>query len=216
MSGEKEVLGGNVVVLDGDAHFMGSAMAELMVSQGKHVTVVTHLGDVAPFTVWTGESSNVKRLMREKGITALTSHWATKFDADGLHVRYLYQEGVDLVEVEPGVWGRMSGDESTVIPCDTLILVTSRVPNDGLYRGLKDASDRWEDAGIKDVFSIGDAVHARAISDAIFDGQRLGREFDTEDPAHPLPFIRERQVWGHETFPKLGDERPKVEGPLLA
>jgi len=45
---------------------------------------------------------------------------------------------------------------------------------------------------------------SRAAADphAIFDGHRLAREFDSPHPQYPLPFIRERQVWGHETFPK--------------
>lgn len=30
------------------------------------------------------------------------------------------------------------------------------------------------------------------ISEAIFDGHRLAREIDGPDPAHPLPYDRER------------------------
>jgi hypothetical protein len=39
---------------------------------------------------------------------------------------------------------------------------------------------------------IGDCVAPNFISEAIFDGHRLAREIDSDDPAHPLPFIRER------------------------
>ena len=44
---------------------------------------------------------------------------------------------------------------------------------------------------------------ALEIADAIFDGHRLAREFECDNPQFALPYIRERQVWGHETFPKL-------------
>jgi dimethylamine/trimethylamine dehydrogenase len=45
---------------------------------------------------------------------------------------------------------------------------------------------------------------------AIFDGHRLAREFESLHPQYPLPFIRERQIWGRETYPKLGDARPSL------
>jgi hypothetical protein len=32
---------------------------------------------------------------------------------------------------------------------------------------------------------------------------RLAREFDRPHPAHPLPWIRERQLWGAEAAPYL-------------
>jgi dimethylamine/trimethylamine dehydrogenase len=37
------------------------------------------------------------------------------------------------------------------------------------------------------------------------------REFDSPHPAHPLPWIRERQLWGGRTVPMLGDPRVDVE-----
>ena len=36
----------------------------------------------------------------------------------------------------------------------------------------------------------------RLIADAVFEGHRLAREIDTDDPATPLPFIRENRVLG--------------------
>ena len=43
---------------------------------------------------------------------------------------------------------------------------------------------------------IGDAAAPRMIADSIFDGHRLAREIDSPNPAMPLPFIRERRLWG--------------------
>ena len=43
---------------------------------------------------------------------------------------------------------------------------------------------------------IGDAAAPRMIVDSIFDGHRLAREIDSPNPAMPLPFIRERRLWG--------------------
>ena len=34
------------------------------------------------------------------------------------------------------------------------------------------------------------------IVDSVFDGHRLAREIDSPNPEMPLPFIRERRLWG--------------------
>jgi dimethylamine/trimethylamine dehydrogenase len=43
------------------------------------------------------------------------------------------------------------------------------------------------------------------MADAIFDGHRIAREFESANPERPKSMIRERQVWGQEVYPKLGD-----------
>ena len=44
------------------------------------------------------------------------------------------------------------------------------------------------------VYRIGDCVAPQLIADAIFEGHRLAREIDAEDPARPLPWKRERPL----------------------
>ncbi|BBY27479.1 FAD-dependent oxidoreductase [Mycolicibacterium sediminis] len=211
----KEVPGSNVVVLDGDGHFVGFAMAEMMADRGKNVTIVTNTHDVFEFSKFTMEMPNNKRVMHEKGIGYIRNHWAVGYEGGKLQLFFLYKDSAALSEQRPGQWGRTFSDEVTEIACDALILTTSRVPNAELYAGLKEARGRWEESGVKAVYRIGDCVQPRHAMDAVFDGHRLAREFESPDPQRPLPFIRERQVWGHETFPKLGDARPVVEGDLL-
>jgi 2,4-dienoyl-CoA reductase-like NADH-dependent reductase (Old Yellow Enzyme family) len=53
-----------------------------------------------------------------------------------------------------------------------------------------------------------------ALKRAVGDRLAVTTRFETDtinggDP--PLPFIREPQVWGQATYPKLGDPRPKIE-----
>jgi|TARA_B100000470_G_C19606314_1_gene308926 dimethylamine/trimethylamine dehydrogenase len=43
----------------------------------------------------------------------------------------------------------------------------------------------------------------RLIYNTIFDGHRLAREFESENPERPLPYIRERRIWGDDTMPTL-------------
>lgn len=66
------------------------------------------------------------------------------------------------------------------------MLVTQQVSDDALYRELVDPGG-LEAAGIEAVYRIGDCVAPRMISEAIFDGHRLAREIDGEDPSVALP-----------------------------
>ena len=61
---------------------------------------------------------------------------------------------------------------------------------------------------------IGDASAPRMIADSIFDGHRLAREIDSPNPAMPLPFIRERRLWGEATNDDY--ERRAPETPTSA
>ncbi len=41
--------------------------------------------------------------------------------------------------------------------CDAIVLVTSRLPDDGLYQELMQREADWADAGIRSLRCIGDA-----------------------------------------------------------
>ncbi len=211
----KPVPGQKVVVLDGDGHFTGFAMAEMMADLGKEVIVVTNTHDVFEYSKYTMEMPNNKRAMHEKGITFLRNHWGVSFENNVLQLFYLYRDTAGLYQNQPGEWGRKFSDELVSLECDALILVTSRVSNDALYWELMQSKELWSSAGIDGIYRIGDCVQPRHAMDAIFEGHRIGMELESPDPQRPLPFIRERQIWGHETLPKLGDARPVVEGELL-
>jgi dimethylamine/trimethylamine dehydrogenase len=207
----KPVPGKKVVVLDGDGHFTGIAMAELLADMGKDVTFVTNMHDITQFSLFTMEMANNKRMMYEKKIKHLTNHWGHSYEHGRLALFYLYRDTPELYEVHPGQWGRRQSQDLVEIDCDALIIVTMRVPNGELYAELKQRQNAWEENDLQAVYRIGDCHAPRHLMNAIFDGHRLGREFDSPHPQRPLPFIRERQIWGQETFPKLGDTRPNVE-----
>ena len=209
----KPVPGEKVVVLDGDGYFTGVSMAELLADRGKSVTLVTNMNMITEFAKYTMEMPNNKRMLHEKGVRILTNHWAHSFDPGQLRLFYLYRDSAGLYEVEPGRWGRRSSDELIDLECDALVLVTSRVPNGALYAQLKARRAEWQRHEVQAVYRIGDCHAPRQALNAIFDGHRLAREFESPHPQHPLPFIRERQIWGHATIPQRGDPRPAVDSP---
>jgi dimethylamine/trimethylamine dehydrogenase len=70
-----------------------------------------------------------------------------------------------------------------------VVLVTQRRSDETLYlEVLEDPGD------VEAVFRVGDCVAPRILADAIFDGHRLAREIDGEDPAVPRVWKRERVV----------------------
>ena len=81
----------------------------------------------------------------------------------------------------------------------------SRRSNDALYRGLKARESEWPTHGLGGVYRTGDCLAPRYLADAVFDGHRLAREFDDTEPEHPRAIIRERPLWGVESFPKPRD-----------
>ena len=203
----KEV-GGRVLVLDGDGYFTGVSMAELVADQGKKVVIITSLGSVGPYTDFTLEAPNLHRMMYEKGIHEHTAHWVESVEPGVATVYYLYRDGYKR-EAGPvkGKLPRRAGTDVLKLEYDSIIVASGRVPNAELYGELKKRKPEWEENEIQAIYQAGDCYAPRLMADAIFDGHRIAREFESPNPQLAQPWIRERQIWGHETFPKLSDRQ---------
>ena len=77
------------------------------------------------------------------------------------------------------------------ISCDSVLMVTSRLPNDELCSALMAGKAKWADSGIESVKVIGDAQAPAAIAWATYAGHRYAEEFDAADIGDALPFKRE-------------------------
>jgi dimethylamine/trimethylamine dehydrogenase len=97
------------------------------------------------------------------------------------------------------------GTHTDTLSFDSLVIATGRIPNNSLYRELRARKDEWADNDIGGIYQVGDCFAPRLLADAIFDGHRIAREFESKNPQYAQPWIRERQIWGQETFPKLSD-----------
>lgn len=205
-----KAIGQKVVILDSDGYFMAISIAQTLAEQGKEVTIVTHHDRVAPITDLTLESYNLRRMMREKGIGERVGHWVERVEtADGgarVVIYDRYRDGVQrTTEPKLGVYPRRLGDAVEVLACDSVVLCTARESNRGLYDDLVAQKHRWTEARIEAVVRSGDCLAPRILADAIFDGHRIGREIESDNPERPRAIIRERQIWGHDVIPKLGD-----------
>ncbi|MBD5802405.1 Trimethylamine dehydrogenase [Azoarcus sp. Aa7] len=207
----KPVPGKRVLVLDGEGHFLGITLAEMMADQGKEVTYVCDASEVAEYGVFTLEAPNNKRMLFEKGIKTWRNHWVSKIEPGKVTLTYLYKHGPDLLGPESGGIPRRDNGGDFTVDVDAVILVTSRYSDNALWNELKARKAEWAENEIQDIYRIGDCKAPAQVNQAMWDGHRLAREFDSEHPAYPLPWIRERQLWGNETVPRLGDKRLKVE-----
>jgi len=90
----------------------------------------------------------------------------------------LHAAGLEMAPLPGGVAELEAG---------AVVLVTQRHSDDALYHAL------LENPGdVEGVYRVGDCVAPRILADAIFDGHRLAREIDGEDPAVPRVWKRER------------------------
>ena len=96
--------------------------------------------------------------------------------------------GIEIVPLH-GLAG-LSGDRLRVacvysgrtreIACETLVAVTSRLPNDGLWDDLAARKDDWRDAGLLSVTRVGDCLAPGLIATACYSGHEYARSPCTE------------------------------------
>jgi dimethylamine/trimethylamine dehydrogenase len=95
---------------------------------------------------------------------------------------------------EGGVRGHDEHGEPFELEADGVVIATQRLSNEELYLELAADEDALRAEQIEAVYRIGDCVAPRIPAEAIFDGHRLAREIDGENPALALPAKRERLV----------------------
>jgi dimethylamine/trimethylamine dehydrogenase len=169
---------GHVLVYDDDHYYMGSVLAELLVTEKlpeKHkVTYVTTAGRVSSWSSHTAEQGQVHSRLLELGVDVVVNHAVSGFGASGAELTCVF-----------------SGAK-TIIKADSLVPVTSREPNDQLWTELSEKTANTPDKGIKTLIRIGDCKAPGIIAMAVYDGHRAAREFDMA--AHDIKVLRDRVV----------------------
>jgi len=64
------------------------------------------------------------------------------------------------------------------MPCDAVITITARLPDDALYQDLLLREAEWTEAGIHSLRCIGDAEAPGLIAHAVYAGHRHARELE--------------------------------------
>jgi len=165
--------GPRAVVYDTDGYYLAPGVAELLAADGFEVTVVTTFDVLSPVSDETLEGDMLRAHLHRAGVSV--------------------RRAKTITGIGPGsVTGHDRHGEPWSAACDGVVLVTQQASRDALYRELASDETALTAAGISGLYRIGDAVAPRLISEAIFDGHRLAREIDGDDPARPAPYRRER------------------------
>ena len=198
-TGSKEV-GKKVVILNCDPYYMAPSLAQLLAEKGHEVTILTGvtLGNYMHFTL---EAPNMHRMLHELNIEVIGDVWASTAEANRIQTYPIFGDGYRREYMGPGKLPRRENTHFDWHEFDSLVLVSGRHSNCELFDGLKARKDEWVDNDIKGVYLIGDAWAPKLMADATFEGHRLAREIESDDPQHPKPYIREVAVWGAPHMP---------------
>ncbi len=176
--GRKEI-GHRVLIMENEAYYMGVTLAQKLAGEGHEVFLLTHRPDLARYMDFTLEAPMMHRELHRLGVH--------------MYLSTMIEEMNDGVVDAYNMWDPSHKERFEV---DSVVLCTGRVSDDELYRELKADKEALEANGVEALYLIGDAAAPRMMVDCIFDGHRLAREIDSPRPAVPLPFIRERRLWG--------------------
>ena len=183
---ENKPVGDNVLVVDGDGYFTGVSIAEYLADRGKHVKILTPLKGIAPYTHFTLEAPNLHRMMYEKKIHELCSHWLLKVEPGKATAYYLFRDGYKRNGApKTGVLPRRAGTDEVEVKFDTIVICTGRVPNDSIAKELLRRKDEWAKHDVQAVYQAGDCYAPQLIAGAVFEGHRIAREFESPNPQRP-------------------------------
>jgi dimethylamine/trimethylamine dehydrogenase len=164
---------GKVIVYDDDHYYMGGVLAELLAQNNCEVTLVTPAPSISYWTQFTLEQTRIHKRLNDLGVALLSSHVIASHTPTTVTVTN------DITNAE------------STLPCDAIVMVTDRLPNDALYQDLKPA---LADGRLKSLRVIGDAEAPNIIAQAVFSGHLAAREFDEVIDPDETPFKVERVV----------------------
>jgi dimethylamine/trimethylamine dehydrogenase len=164
---------GPVLVYDDDPCYMGGAIAEELRKRGQPVTLVTPAALVSEWTVGSQEQPYIQARLIEAGVDIIVSHRLAAIRAGEAQLVCAFTE------------------RPRTIAARSIVMVSLRMPNDGLYYEVMSDNAALGAAGIKSVTRVGDCLAPGTIAAAVQDGHRFAREFDASPPDE-VPFERER------------------------
>jgi len=164
---------GKVVIFDDEHYYMGGVLAEKLRLEGHDVRLVTPAPDISTWTHNTMEQGHIQKKLLELGVELTPHH--------------------NLASVHPGAveLACVFTDRRVRHACDTLVLVTERLPNDDLYRAMRTDPAGIAKSGLKTIQCIGDCLAPGIIAAAVHSGHLFAREFEADAPGE-VPFLRER------------------------
>ncbi len=150
-----------VFVFDAEGYHTGTGIAELLASRGAEVQFVTATySPVSARNTDNWEERYIVQRLKANGVRLRPTTW----------LRRIEDRAVVLYDIHT--------DEESREPADAVILSTAREPVDGLARALE--------GKVAQLFAIGDALAARMLAAATYEGQKFARLIG--EPGAPATF----------------------------
>ncbi|WP_284946155.1 FAD-dependent oxidoreductase [Acidisoma cladoniae] len=165
--------GRSVLIYDDDHYVMANVLAELLVREGYAVSFAMPTPDVANWTRNTMEQHRIQTRLIEIGVTIIPQRVIRAIGAETATLACIF-----------------TGREET-IEAQSVLLVTSRLPERQLFDDLQHRADDWSSAGIRSVTLLGDALAPGTIAAATWSGRRFAEELDAPRSDAPVRFKRE-------------------------
>jgi dimethylamine/trimethylamine dehydrogenase len=163
-----------VLVFDDDNFYLGAVIAEKLTGDGHAVTLVTTDSKVSSWTENTLEQHRIQARVLELGIEVVTAHTIAQIHADKVECTCIFTNHLRTVTA------------------GSVVMVTSRQPNNQIYLALRENPEKLASAGIRSVSAIGDCNNPSTIATAIYEGHRVARELDAAPVDPDMPFRREQ------------------------
>jgi len=115
------------------------------------------------------EQHRIQARLLDLGVRTVVAHTADRVTSDGITVCCAY-----------------TGREQE-IDCESVVLVTSRLPNESPCLDLLKLQDEWGSAGLVSVRTVGDALSPGSIAAAVWDGRRFAEDLGRSGESGPFP-----------------------------
>lgn len=171
--------GSRVAIFDDDHYYLGGVLAELLVREGYSVALVTPAATVSSWTANTLELDRIQRRMLELDVELHLS----------MTVGGTTSAGPTLECIHTG--------RQRDLAADSLVMVTARLPNDGLVHDLHAVEETWQEHGLISVTAVADALAPSTIAAAVWDGRRFAEDLGRPQDRDSTPFRREVTLIDH-------------------
>ncbi len=154
---------GPALVYDDDHFYMGGVVAEALRARGLDVVFATSASAVSPFCQSTLDQGRIQARLVETGIRIETDRTLGSFDGNAAELECVH------------------GGKALAVPCRSVVVVTSRQPEDALWSALAAQTQACADAGIASLKRIGDCEAPHTIAAAVHAGHLYGRTLESGD-----------------------------------
>ena len=156
-------LEGPVVIYDDEQGYLAGVLADHLSANGCNINFVTPASVVSPWTDSTLEQARVQRALLKQGVEITCNKTIVSGKGQSLVTQCVF-----------------TGNKTTV-DCKTIIMVTERIPNCGLYDELIKQEEALGKSSKKHIKLIGDAEAPGLIADSIFSGHLAAENFETPE-----------------------------------